>query len=305
MSFLGYIYGLLAATIWGGWMVVTRLGVTTGLSEADIIVLRFGIAGILLLPIVFRHGLLLGGANHRSILCSIVLATGAGVPYVLLFTKGLSCAPTAHGILTPAFVPIFTMLLSLVFLKMKPSTSQIGGTILSVAGAMFLMMENDHYRNGDLVSAHLMFIGAAACWAVYTVASKAWKVEPLHGIAIVAVLSSIIYLPYYFIFHGNMISHVSLFTIGFQALMQGVLVSIVALIAYSKAIQLLGPMRAALFPILMPVIATLLAIPILGEWPSLKVKEGMFLICMGLGLTFFSPAIITALYKIVNKGDAL
>lgn len=303
MNFLGYVYGLLAATIWGSWMVVTRLGVTTGLSEADIIVLRFGIAGIILLPIVFRHGLLVGGAN-RNILCSMVLATGAGVPYVLLFAKGLSCAPTAHGILTPAFVPIFTMLLSLVFLKVKPSISQLGGTILSIVGAVLLIMENDNYRNGDLILAHLMFIGAAACWAVYTVASKVWKVEPLHGVAIVAVLSSVIYLPYYFSFHGNTIFHVPLFTLGFQALMQGVLVSIVALIAYSKTVQILGTMRAALFPILMPVIATLLAIPILGEWPSLKVKEGMFLICMGLALTFFYPAIITALHKNINKGEA-
>lgn len=36
---------------------MTRLAVTTGLDAWDIPALRFGVAGLLMLPIVIRHGL--------------------------------------------------------------------------------------------------------------------------------------------------------------------------------------------------------------------------------------------------------
>ena len=38
---------------------MTRLAVTTGLDAWDIPALRFGVAGLLMLPIVIRHGVVL------------------------------------------------------------------------------------------------------------------------------------------------------------------------------------------------------------------------------------------------------
>ena len=50
----GAACGLTAVSIWAGWSVVTRLAVTTGLDAWDIPALRFGVAGLLLLPILIR-----------------------------------------------------------------------------------------------------------------------------------------------------------------------------------------------------------------------------------------------------------
>ena len=52
----GALYGLAAFGIWSGWIVVARLGLRTSLTPWDIAALRFGVAGILLLPYVLVKG---------------------------------------------------------------------------------------------------------------------------------------------------------------------------------------------------------------------------------------------------------
>jgi hypothetical protein len=55
--FRGALCGLTAVSIWSGWIVVARLGLRTSLTPWDIAALRFGVAGLLLLPYVFNKGL--------------------------------------------------------------------------------------------------------------------------------------------------------------------------------------------------------------------------------------------------------
>ena len=78
---------------WSGWIVVARLGLRTSLTPWDIAALRFGVAGILLLPYVLAKGLALerlGGVG----LAAIVL--GGAAP-VLLANSGLLFASAAHA----------------------------------------------------------------------------------------------------------------------------------------------------------------------------------------------------------------
>ena len=53
----GVVFGLAAVSIWAGWSAMTRLAVTTNLDAWDIPALRFGVAGLLLSPILLRRGL--------------------------------------------------------------------------------------------------------------------------------------------------------------------------------------------------------------------------------------------------------
>jgi TRAP-type C4-dicarboxylate transport system permease small subunit len=48
----GVLFGFAAAFIWAGWSAMKRLAVTTSLDAWDIPVLRFDMAGLLLLPVV-------------------------------------------------------------------------------------------------------------------------------------------------------------------------------------------------------------------------------------------------------------
>jgi len=55
----GALYGLAAVSIWSGWIVVARLGLRASLTPWDIAALRFGVAGLLLLPYLLNKGLAL------------------------------------------------------------------------------------------------------------------------------------------------------------------------------------------------------------------------------------------------------
>src|SRR5258708_12214191 len=76
----GALYGLAAVSIWSGWIVVARLGLKTSLTPWDIAALRFGVAGVLLLPYVVSKGFALKRLGWMG-LAAIVL--GARAPVLL------------------------------------------------------------------------------------------------------------------------------------------------------------------------------------------------------------------------------
>jgi drug/metabolite transporter (DMT)-like permease len=56
--------------------------------------------------------------------------------------------------------------------------------------------------------------------------------------------------------------------IALQAFVQGILTAIVSLICYGRAVSILGASSGAAFAALSPAMTAVMAIPILGEWPT-------------------------------------
>src|SRR5580692_6405333 len=109
----GALYGLAAVSIWSGWIVVARLGLRTSLTPWDIAALRFGVAGLLLLPYVLRNGVALERLGWTGLTAIIV---GGGAP-VLLANAGLMFAPAAHaGALFPGVMPLMVAILAAIIL---------------------------------------------------------------------------------------------------------------------------------------------------------------------------------------------
>src|SRR5688572_33394075 len=80
----GAAFGILAALTWGGFPAITKLSMASDALDAwDITALRFGVAGLVLLPLFVRRGL-----GALGPLRGLFLAVGAGAPYVLLTAGG-------------------------------------------------------------------------------------------------------------------------------------------------------------------------------------------------------------------------
>lgn len=87
--------GAVAALLYGGQFVITRWRMQRTLSLWDLAALRFAVAGLLMLPVVLRHGIAgVAGIGWKR---SLVLAITAGAPYTLIMQAGLVVAPAAHG----------------------------------------------------------------------------------------------------------------------------------------------------------------------------------------------------------------
>ena len=71
-----------------------------------------------------------------------------------------------------------------------------------------------------------------------------------------------------------------------QAVAHGLGAGLVAVLAYSRAAMLLGPGRAAFFGAMVPGAAPLLAIPVLGEIPTVLQVAGLLAVVAGLLLAF-------------------
>lgn len=113
----GAVFGLAAVSIWAGWSAMTRLAVVTNLDAWDIPALRFGVAGLLLLPIVIRRGLALDRLGWSGLAGLIV---GTGAPYALAVALGLRLAPAYDaGALNPGCMPLFVALIAAIRSRRK------------------------------------------------------------------------------------------------------------------------------------------------------------------------------------------
>ena len=93
------------------------------------------------------------------------------------------------------------------------------------------------------------------------------KLEPLHAAALVSIGSSAIYVPVYLL-HGFRLGQLPISELGLHAFFQGVMVTVFSLLLYGRAVAILGASGGAAFGALVPALSALLAIPLLGEWPT-------------------------------------
>jgi drug/metabolite transporter (DMT)-like permease len=262
----GALYGLAAVSIWSGWIVVARLGLKSSLTPWDIAALRFGVAGLLLLPYIRINGLALDRLGWIGL---VAIVLGGGAP-VLFANAGLMFAPAAHaGALFPGVMPLMVALLAAAFLREPFTAAKKVGFFLILAGAFAIAWQ----AGGDAIESrqtigHLLFLGSALAWACYTVAMRRARLGGLHAAAIAAVGALALYLPVYLLVAGVSLASAPWGDIALQAFVQGILTAIVSLIFYGRAVSILGASSGAAFAALSPAMTAVMAIPILGEWPS-------------------------------------
>jgi drug/metabolite transporter (DMT)-like permease len=93
------------------------------------------------------------------------------------------------------------------------------------------------------------------------------RLNGLHAAAIAAAASFVLFLPVYATIAGLTLLKAPLFDVTLQAVVQGFLTAIVALLLYARMVAILGATSGAAFVALTPAMTAVLAIPVLGEWP--------------------------------------
>jgi drug/metabolite transporter (DMT)-like permease len=282
----GALCGLLAVSIWAGNIIVGSLGLRSSLTAWDITAIRFAVAGALLGPLLARSGLALDRLGWLGITALVL----GGAPTVLLANAGLLFAPAAHaGALFPGVMPLMTAVLAALILKEAFTLQKRVGFTLIATGIVCIVWGSGVSFGTSQTIGHVLFLGSALAFACYTVALRSARLDGLHAAAISAVGSMLLFLPPYLLVARASMFDAPMSAIALQALVQGLLTAVISYIVYGRAVSILGASSGAAFAASCPAMTALMAIPILGEWPTLIDWVAIVLISIGVYVVSGGP----------------
>lgn len=279
---MGIGLGLAAAAIWGSYLALARAGITAGLTAGDIAFIRYSVAGLIMLPWLLRNNpLSLGGVGFMR---AMPLALLVGPPFILIGVGGYTFAPLAHGaVIQPAALTIGGMLLAALALRDRPTPARVAGVCVIIGGLVAIAGPGLLQAGAATPVGDAMFAAAGLMWAAFSILQRRWGLNPVQATAAVSVLSALVYVPGYLALVGiDPIAALPVPMLLAQVVVQGVLSGVVAVIAFSRAVQLLGASRASAFPALVPAVAILIGIPVTGELPTGLQLGGLALVTLGL-----------------------
>lgn len=278
---IGVLSGLAVALIWSSWSVATRFAVTTTLSPQDVTFLRFGVSALFLWPILLKKGFALEQIGFVRL---VVMVLGAGVPFMMLASAGVTMAPASHiATLMIGLMPIWVAAISGLVFGERFSRQQLIGFVVVAGGALCVggtaLVTN---RTAGAWRGDLLFLLAGFCFACFTIAQRRSGISPWHATALVNVCSAVLFTPIYVLWLSPAIFSAPPVELGVQVLAQGIAVAILGMFFYTEAVRRLGAPRAAIFGALAPALAVLIGMAVLGEVPSPLTLVGIALVMGGV-----------------------
>ncbi len=278
----GFAWAALSVMIFSGWFVVTRFSVTRELRIWDISALRFGIGAVLLAPAVLRRGSRLPiAAWGEGLMFSLLW----GAPFVLLVALGLQLTSAALAAsITPTLMPVFAGLFAWLWFSEQQVAARWLGFALILAGVSCLTIAGMGAHEAPNSAGIGALVVAAAMWAGYTLLFRRSRLTPMQSAALICIWSALFFLPAYFQLGLSRFGLASMNEVALQAIYQGILMSGVAIVTFNRSVALLGAGAATAIIALIPAMASLLAIPALGEVPT--PVESAAIVVLAIGVLF-------------------
>lgn len=280
----GIAVGLLAASIGALYTVFARWGIARGLQAPDLTALRFGVAGLITLPLLtaaWRRDPAQFATRWRLWLAVAALA---GTPFGLLMFGALQFAPPSHAAVMPfAAMSLAGLLLAALVLGEHVTQRKALGIGIVLTGLVLLSGVELNSFTLKAALGDAMFVAAGTLWAGFGILLRRHRLDPLLATAVVSVSALLTYLPAYVVFVGPArLMSVDPGVLWAEVVVQGVIAGAGTLLAYATMVKLLGPSRAAVFPALAPGLAALMAWPLLGHVPTAAESAGLMIVMAGL-----------------------
>lgn len=275
---MGVACALATVCIWTGFIVSGRYGTTTSLGPFDMMALRFGLAGAVMAPVLWRIGL-----RPLDHLQALALSATAGIVFALAAYNGFARAPATHSaILMPGLLPLLTTALAAAVLGDRPGPRRLLFLGLIFAGVCILGRETLADLGAGYWAGDLLYVLTVASWSVFTILARMWRVSPLRAAAVVSVYTAVLYLPVYLLFLPKRIASAPLADIVLLGTYHGIFASILALLVYTRAVQALGPSLTAMITALTPATVSIAGVLLLGEPMSVWMGLGLALVTLGI-----------------------
>ncbi|MFJ4859529.1 DMT family transporter [Streptomyces sp. NPDC088748] len=284
----GMLALLVTVSIWAAFALSARALSGSSLLPADAALLRFGVPLVVLFPALWRRRRAIAAVRPGP---AVKIICGAGVPFFLAAMHGGALTSAAFvGSIVPGMVPLFVSALMIRRGHRAPRGTQAAGLALIAAGVIALVWRYVVPVDTDVLAGAGTLLVASGLWALYTVGLREVDLDPIGSIgllclpsfAVIGILALTGILP-------TGIAHAAGSDIALFLVVQGLGVGLCAGLLYAFAIRRLGAERSAVVGSLSPVAVVLLAVPLLGETPTLAVLVGVPLITTGVVLANRRP----------------
>ncbi len=273
------------ALIWGVNFVVVKYA-TQVFNPVAFTGLRVGTVALFLVIVAFaRGGITL---PRRDVIALLLLgALGNGL-YQLFFVHGVARTRAGNAALIIASAPAFIALIARArgMERVRPLT--LIGIALSVVGVAFVMIGSATSSTGEatLLGSVLVFFGVL-CWSIYTIGLQPFttRVDIIQLSAVTMVGGAVpLLIASTPALLGTNWSAVGIG--GWLALFYSSVISMgVAYFFWYRGLRVLGPTRTAVYANLQPIVALLVAWPLLNEVPTVFQAVGAATIIAGVFLT--------------------
>lgn len=280
---LGVLALVLTVVVWSGFFLSLRAGARAALPPAEIALFRFGPATLCFLPVLIKRWRRIAAVPFYQLAAIVV---GAGLPYFLVAGMGMRHAPVADGAtLLPGTLPLSVSAMAALLLGQRLPASRRKALGLIAGGVVLMVLLSVLRAQPGLWQGYALFFAGSVMWAGFTIALRQSGLTPVEGAAVIT-LGSAPLLAAALLSSGQPLHLLALSPqqIGFYLLAQGVGVGLVSTLSYAYAVSKLGAERSAIAGALTPVVASLLAVPLLHEWPPLTSLAGMAFIVAGVVL---------------------
>jgi drug/metabolite transporter (DMT)-like permease len=284
---LGLMMGLLAAVIGALYSVYATYGLARGLKSADMTFLRTSVTGILTLPVLVYYLRFDAEALTGQWSRWLAVALLAGPLFGELVFTAFQFAPPSHGAVFPfAAMSVVGTIFAAVFLKDPLTQRKLLGIGIVIVGLLTLSGVSSASLTGRAGIGDVLFIAAGSLWAGFGVVMRKFRLDPVLATTAAGVFGLATYVPFYLATEGiGRLASADGSLLGIEVLVQGVLAGAGTIYTYARAVQYLGAARAAVFPTLVPGLATLMGWPVLGHIPTLAEAIGLTLAVVGLLVT--------------------
>jgi len=284
MDFLGLFSGILAASIWGGMYVVSKV-VMDVIPPFTLLTLRLLLGFITLFPFLNKSWWI--DLNRRQTIRLLgVGGIGYGISLGFQFV-GTKLSTAANGSMVTSATPAFIILFAALILHERISPRRLAALVLATLGVIIILDPSNIRISNDLFWGNVSLVFAAVTWALYSVLIRVVT----RGIPVLLV-SAICFLGGLPIIIPGAIFEMR--TIGLGMVDLGIILGVVyvgvvstgfAMFLWNLAFSRLEAGIASLTFFAQPVVGVGLGTLLLGEQLTPPFYVGGILIGLGLGLS--------------------